>query len=124
MNSKNTVFLLCDIQEKFRSHIFEFNHIVSTANKLCAASKILSIPLVVTEQHPKGLGKTAIDVDVSFGKVFEKTQFSMLTPEVKIHLDGLGRKNVVLFGIEVKFNYSYYLHQVSCMRVANCIRST
>ena len=58
--------------------------------------------MVATEQYPKGLGNTVPEIDVSNAKVFSKTKFSMVVPEVE---DILGkypdRKSVILVGIEV-----------------------
>lgn len=49
-----------------------------------------------------GLGNTVADIDVSSAKVFSKTLFSMVIPEVEQELEKEGdRKSVVLFGIEV-----------------------
>ena len=49
-----------------------------------------------------GLGNTVADIDVSNAKVFSKTLFSMVIPEVEQELEKEGdRKSVVLFGIEV-----------------------
>ena len=51
----------------------------------------LKVPMVITEQYPKGLGGTVPDLKVqSFqAPVFAKTQFSMLAPEVVDHLRSL-----------------------------------
>ena len=35
-------------------------------------------------------------------RVFEKTLFSMITPEVKAHIEAVPIKTAVLFGIEVR----------------------
>ncbi|ORZ40189.1 Isochorismatase-like protein [Catenaria anguillulae PL171] len=96
-----TAFFLCDIQERFRPMIYRFPDVVNTADKMAQASKVLSIPLVVTEQHPKGLGATVHELDVSHAEVHvPKTLFSMHVPEVQRFLLDKKISNVVLFGIE------------------------
>ncbi|KAF9092070.1 Isochorismatase domain-containing protein 1 [Mortierella sp. AD031] len=99
IHQKTTAFLLCDIQEKFRSLIFQYPSVVATAQKMIAAHKVLDIPLIVTEQNPKALGSTATELDLSQAKVnHPKTKFSMYIPEIEKELKGI--KSVVLFGIE------------------------
>ena len=97
---EGTVFLLCDVQERFRSTIYKMDHVIQTSKLLVDSSKILSIPCIVTEQYPKALLRTVEEIDVTGLKVFEKTKFSMLTNEVKDYLDSLNRKTAVIFGIE------------------------
>ncbi|KAF4522694.1 hypothetical protein B566_EDAN012711 [Ephemera danica] len=104
LNPSTTAFFMCDIQEKFRPAMLHFKEVVESASKLLQASKILGVPLIVTEQYPQGLGKTVEQLDVSHAiGVFSKTKFCMLVPEV---LDALKTANngnvssVVLFGIE------------------------
>ena len=52
----STCFFLCDIQEKFRPVLSYFDEITEVAKRLVAASKLLEIPLVVTEQVNYTLG--------------------------------------------------------------------
>ena len=62
----------------------------------------MDIPVVATEQYPKGLGNTVSEIDVSKASVFSKTKFSMVIPEVEQLLsDHQDRMSVVLMGIEV-----------------------
>ncbi|KAJ3287515.1 Isochorismatase domain-containing protein 1 [Borealophlyctis nickersoniae] len=96
-----TAFLLCDIQERFRSFIWNYPHVINTASKMVAASKLLNIPVVVTEQNPKALGSTVKELDISNAAVVAaKTKFSMMVPEVEGFIKEKKIKSVVLFGIE------------------------
>merc|ERR1711871_1439252 len=65
----------------------------------------LSIPVIVTEQYPKGLLHTVPEIDLSAGEPsiygpYEKTQFSMMTTEVRSLFDEMSFKTAILFGIE------------------------
>lgn len=84
---EKSILLLCDLQEKFRPVIKYFPQIVETSNKLLQVSKLLDIPYVVTEQYPKGLGRTVPELDIGETKPFEKTLFSMCTPDVLSHIN-------------------------------------
>lgn len=99
-----TALFVCDIQERFRKAISCFEEISQISNRLTEVSRILDIPLVVTEQYPKGLGNTVPEVNISNAvQVFPKTKFSMLIPEVEEKLQTLcggNVKHVILCGIE------------------------
>lgn len=53
LNVGATAFFACDLQEKFKPAINHFAEIVEVARRLVSASKILSVPLIVTEQVRK-----------------------------------------------------------------------
>lgn len=47
----------------------------------------MNVPMLVSEQNPKSLGKTIPEFDISRAKgPFAKMQFSMCTPEVSVSL--------------------------------------
>uniref|UniRef100_A0A2A4JW62 Isochorismatase domain-containing protein 1 n=1 Tax=Heliothis virescens TaxID=7102 RepID=A0A2A4JW62_HELVI len=103
LEAQKTAFLLCDIQETFRPHIKYFGEVVKVANKMMEAAKHFKIPVYVSEQYPKGLGHTTQDINVcDAALVYEKTKFSMYTPELEERLkkDVPDLQSVVLFGIE------------------------
>ena len=61
----------------------------------------MDIPLIVTEQYPKALGSTCLELDISKAKLLvAKTKFSMFVPEVQNYLKQSKIKSAVLFGIE------------------------
>jgi len=99
-----TVVFVCDIQERFRPAIAYFAQIAEIANRLTEATRILDIPLMVTEQYPKGLGNTVSEVNISNAvAVYPKTKFTMLVPDLEEHMTRLcgGEiKHVILCGIE------------------------
>ena len=95
---ESTAFLCCDIQSAFKSTIWRFSHVARTAELMIQAGKIFAIPVVVSEQHPEKLGKTAFDVSAAH-IVYPKTKFSMITqgfPEEIMR----SKSTFVLFGIE------------------------
>lgn len=49
-----TALFLCDLQEKFRKTIQYFPEIVEVSNRMLRTAKALDMPVVVTEQYPKG----------------------------------------------------------------------
>ncbi|KAJ0170209.1 hypothetical protein K1T71_014137 [Dendrolimus kikuchii] len=103
LEAQKTAFLLCDIQETFRPHVKHFGEVVKVANKMIEAAKHFKIPVYISEQYPKGLGHTTKDINVADAAlVYEKTKFSMYTPELqdKIKKDVPDLGSVVLFGIE------------------------
>ncbi|KAJ3065354.1 Isochorismatase domain-containing protein 1 [Podochytrium sp. JEL0797] len=105
-NNSRVAFFLCDIQQKFANHIFQYGAVVGTAHKMIAGANILNVPVIVTEQTPTKLGHTDASLDISKSHLFSKSQFSMLTPEVnsamrKLH-DNKGVNHVVMFGIETQ----------------------
>uniref|UniRef100_A0A0B7BWS4 Isochorismatase domain-containing protein 1 n=1 Tax=Arion vulgaris TaxID=1028688 RepID=A0A0B7BWS4_9EUPU len=99
-----TVLFVCDMQERFRSPVKYFNEIAEVANRLVEASRILGIPLIVTEQYPKGLGSTVPEVNINSAVgVFPKSKFSMWIPEVEEKMRNLCGGNVhhvILCGVE------------------------
>mmetsp|Transcript_56876 Transcript_56876/g.165154 ORF Transcript_56876/g.165154 Transcript_56876/m.165154 type:complete len:221 (-) Transcript_56876:107-769(-) len=94
------VFLLCDVQEKFRGIIDRMPHVIATAQAMLKCADKMGIPVVVTEQYPKFFQATVAELDVSKATVFAKTRFSMCTDEVVACLRAHGRRSVVLFGVE------------------------
>lgn len=51
---KNTALLLCDMQEKFRGNIMYYPQIIEVARRMLEGANALDMPVIVTEQYPKG----------------------------------------------------------------------
>jgi nicotinamidase-related amidase len=65
MQHQNTLILtqsaltIIDMQEAFRNKISDFSDVTERIATMVKAAKLLNLPIVVTEQYPKGLGHTA-----------------------------------------------------------------
>ena len=91
-----------DLQEKFAPVISGFGGIAARASMLVRAADILGIPLVVTEQYPKGLGRTVKQAGLDGSvKPIEKVHFSCFgSGEFVQRIRELGTDTLVIFGIE------------------------
>ncbi|XP_069056720.1 isochorismatase domain-containing protein 2 isoform X1 [Pleurodeles waltl] len=103
LSQKGSVLFLCDMQEKFRPNIAYFPEVVSVAARMLQAAKVLDIPVIVTEQYPKGLGPTVPELGADGLKKYSKTCFSMLIPEVEEALSTIpDLRSVIMCGIEAQ----------------------
>jgi nicotinamidase-related amidase len=100
---QDTSLLVVDIQERFAASIHGWDSLVHNAAILCRAAGELGIPVIATEQNPRGLGHTVPSVKAALPAatpVFTKTRFSSITPDVAAALGSLHRGTVIVCGIE------------------------
>lgn len=104
LNTEDSLLIIIDIQEKLLKAACESEKIASNVVKMAKASNILSVPVIVTEQYPKGLGETVSvlkDALASDVCVIEKTSFSALSEgKFKDKIDSFNKKQVLICGIE------------------------
>ncbi len=98
------LFVAVDLQERLLPVMYEKDRVVKNSNILIETAKILNIPLIITEQYPKGLGKTDSSINNidSAVALCEKVEFSIFQSdsfisELKKYPE---RNTIVLFGIE------------------------
>lgn len=102
LDEKNCLLILIDIQEKLVA-MLEKNTVVKQSNILLKTANILGVPTIITEQYPKGLGKTVdyLSENIGNSKVFEKTAFSALKDDGFLDLvKSYGKKQIIIGGIE------------------------
>lgn len=104
LGTRTSALFLCDMQEKFRTSIQYFNEVVFNSSRLLLASRIFEMPVICTEQYPKGLGRTVPELGIQEHGIVpvQKTRFSMCVPEVLENLKSNHSEvnTVVLCGIE------------------------
>ena len=103
LSVNDSLVLIIDIQEKLVQALNKAI-IVEKAVKMASAAKILNIPIIVTEQYPKGLGATVQelkDVLSDDTQYLEKTSFNaLLENDIAEKIKNSDKKQIVIFGIE------------------------
>ena len=106
LDAAKSVLLLIDMQERLLPVMAESEEVERRCAILLTAAKRLGVPVVVSEQYPKGLGHTvrAIKAEIGNAPVFEKTAFSCWRDAaLKARLVGhheQGRPQAIVAGIE------------------------
>ena len=100
---EDTAALVIDIQEKLFPLMDRHEALLKKCSQLIEGLKILGVPLIVTEQYPKGLGATIQEISsrtFSF-PIVEKMAFSCCDePDVLGNRAMKNSHTVLVFGIE------------------------
>jgi nicotinamidase-related amidase len=103
LNTANTVLILIDFQERLFPVMNAKEKLLQNVVKLVKGAKALEIPVIITEQYPKGLGPTIPEIKELLPdmKPIEKVCFSCCDNEAfNKSLESLKRKQVLITGIE------------------------
>ena len=115
LDISQTALVVIDLQEAFRSAIPEFPQIASRAAMAVRGFQILDVPVVVTEQYPKGLGRTAEEILFSLPDDYEpieKITFSSCIDSFLGQLNEAGAKQIVLCGLETHICVNQTAHDL------------
>lgn len=102
---EDTVLVVIDIQEKLLNAAFNSLSIKKNIDILTRTADALNIPVFITEQYPKGLGKTINLITNNLHNtnktVSEKTDFNAFADNnIYKEFKNLNRKQVIICGIE------------------------
>lgn len=95
--------LVVDIQERLFPAMEGSQNLLARVRILLEGLKILNIPLLLSEQYPKGLGTTLPELIklIEGVKPLEKISFSCCgEPGIREHLSKLDKKWIIICGIE------------------------
>ena len=123
LKASETVLLVVDIQEKLLAamnadHGFR---LVENTGILIKACRQLQIPIIVSEQYPKGLGHTYASLMALLAstgqdantKVIEKTAFGCMDDQgIRDAISWLRRRQVLVCGMEAHVCVSQTVHQL------------
>jgi nicotinamidase-related amidase len=123
LDRSRAALVVVDVQEAFRPAVLDFERVAGNVATLVRGARILGLPTLVTEQYPRGLGRTVPEVtehldvtksleaerlarpeDFRCGRsalMFEKVSFSAVDAEgFAAALHEARRDQVLLCGIE------------------------
>ncbi len=102
IKKESAALLIIDIQEGLVPVIPNHEKLISNTNKLIKGAQIFNVPVIISEQYPKGLKKTCKEIFLPPGiQMFEKNSFSCFLCEgISNQLNELKIKSLILAGIE------------------------
>jgi nicotinamidase-related amidase len=111
LHRERTALVVIDVQEAFRKAVDHFEDVARNTAILIQGARILGLPLVVSEQYPKGLGETVPEVARHLDGVprLEKVVFSAACAE---GFDLAGREQALVCGIEAHVCVSQTVHDL------------
>jgi nicotinamidase-related amidase len=102
-SKEKSVLIIIDVQEKLFIHMVEKEKLAENLAKLIQFAQIMKIPIILTEQYPKGLGQTIPQVKQFIPNIqlIEKVEFSCFGSQgFREALKKIQAKTLILAGIE------------------------
>ena len=104
LDAARAALVVIDMQESFRAHIADFADVAARIAVAVAGARLLGVPVLVTEQYPKGLGRTVAEIRRALPADFapvEKTAFSSCGAQAfTAELERTGARQLLVCGIE------------------------
>ena len=104
LDREQAVLVVIDVQERLAPAMPEkiYKKLRNNIETLLKAAEILGVPVIATEQYPRGLGHTVPELkDACNGSVVEKVSFGCCGEQGFVdELKKLGRSQVLLTGME------------------------
>jgi nicotinamidase-related amidase len=99
-----SALLIIDMQEAFRDNLKKFHKFARRTAIAAQGARLFNLPILVTEQYPKGLGHTVEEIRESlpgYAEIIEKTAFSSCGAQAFVSkLKATGKHQVLVAGIE------------------------
>jgi isochorismate hydrolase len=103
LDKDNAALLIIDIQERLAVVMDKKDMVVRNTLHLVELAKMQSLPVVVTEQYPKGLGKTLPEIQSALPAFLpiEKVSFNCCgEASFNEQMKRLGKKKIIVTGME------------------------
>lgn len=104
IDRSDSLLVVVDVQERMMNAISNADRVIDNTARLVRGCRELGIPVLVTEQYPKGLGATVPAVQEALGdqyKPLEKMSFSA-TRDIDFMraFEAAGKEQILICGVE------------------------
>lgn len=103
MKAQDSLLLIVDVQERLLPNVSEARLVAQRCEILMRGAKRLGLPILVSEQYPRGIGPTIPELRAltRAEDVLEKMHFACgADPALAERVAAVGRKQLVLAGLE------------------------
>jgi nicotinamidase-related amidase len=100
LQPERTALVVVDVQEGFRKAIPDFERVARATATLIEGASLIGVPVVLTEQYPKGLGETAPEVAEHLPEGTEPLEKVVFSAADADGFDLGGRDQALVCGIE------------------------
>ena len=109
ISARSSFLLMIDMQERLLPAIYNKEEIIKNSLNILTAAKELSVPMIATEQYPKGIGATIPELKNLIPEdstTMEKLEFSCCNAQgfgdaiLNLNFNTGTKDTVILFGVE------------------------
>jgi len=100
LEADRTALIVIDVQEGFRQAIPDFERVAKATATLIGGAEAIGIPIVISEQYPKGLGETVPEVADHLPEGTERLQKLIFSAAEAEGFSLGGRDQALVCGIE------------------------
>jgi nicotinamidase-related amidase len=100
LDAERTALVVIDVQEGFRRAVPDFEQVAKATATLIEGAEAIGIPIVISEQYPKGLGETAPEVAEHLPEGTEPLEKLVFSAAEAEGFDLGGRDQALVCGIE------------------------
>jgi nicotinamidase-related amidase len=116
LDRARSLLVVIDVQERYLPHLFEGERVVEATRRLIEGAKLVGVPILATEQYPKGIGPTAPVLRSALPAGSEPVQKLTLScmgcAEFAERLRASGRRQVLVAGIEAHACVNHTVHEL------------
>ncbi len=111
-----SALVVIDVQEAYRGKTFDHERMVERVCRLIRAARVFDLPVLLTEQYPKGIGHTQSEVVDALGgdaaPIEKMTMSCCAQPRFVTALETTRRRQLVVCGIEAHACVNQTVHEL------------